>query len=65
MSPTLKTTARLPAVETMADLVDRDPHGCYHDEAPACLPDPTVYLFKAARDWRPEALEKLLADIGG
>jgi hypothetical protein len=49
-----------PAVETMADLVARDP-GRYYAHRTRI----DRVTIRPAADWAPEALERLMNDLGG
>ena len=56
----LKQTAALPVVESMANLVARDPARIYHHKTRI---ERIIPLHKPAREWRKESLERLLADL--
>ena len=64
MAPDMKKTAALPVVESMADLVARDPAKVYHHRTR--VEDlRRIPLHKPSRQWRVEGLERLLADVKG
>ena len=64
MSNELKVTQQLPVVETIADLVKRDPERVYHHRTR--VEDlRRIPLHKPSRQWRVEGLERLLADVKG
>ena len=58
----LKRTQPLPTVESMADLVARDP-ARYYGHRTRIEDLRVIPLHKPAREWRKESLEKLLADV--
>jgi hypothetical protein len=71
MSPDLRRTAELPAVESMADLHRDDPARVYthrrYPGNPAAEGSAAVrldeYRRRQARDWKPEALDRLLNNL--
>jgi broad specificity phosphatase PhoE len=56
----LKETQPLPALETSQDLVTFDPEHIYCNRIERAIPTATP-----AREWRREALERLLRDVEG
>ena len=57
----LSKTQPLPVVETISDLVQRDPERCYHYRTRIEHVIPTVAT--PARKWRLASLERLLAAV--
>ena len=58
----LSETQPLPAVETIADLVHRDPEHVYHQRTRI---DRVIPMHQPARQWRKAGLERLLRDVRG
>ena len=56
----LRETQPLPAMETSQDLVTYDPEHVYSHRIDRVIP-----LAKPAREWRKDALERLLRDVEG